>query len=170
MTTQSELLSKAPEGATHFVPDSGTGILTWYKKINGEWHWISAASPKCYWERSVANDGYLEKYATPIDIPQPDKEDWFKVGAVCELVSLGMESMNDEVTITYIGNRVGCYVKNSNGMEFTFSIDEAVFRPIKSEREKCLDAANNIAITSLTHTDMLERLYDAGLLRIREDK
>jgi hypothetical protein len=68
-----------------------------------------------------------------------------------------------------------------NGITFGFSADRDIcymsrdfrdFRPIKSEREKVIDAA--VAVmqetdSSSTFTDIAEALYKAGMLRVKPD-
>ena len=50
--------------------------------------------------------------------------------------------------------------------------DLAKFRPIKSEREKVIDAAVTVmqeTYSNATFTDVAEELYKAGLLRVKPD-
>lgn len=45
------------------------------------------------------------------------------------------------------------------------------FRPIKSDREKAIEAARDVLrLDEIPWADRFGRLYDAGLLRLREDK
>ncbi len=48
-------------------------------------------------------------------------------------------------------------------------IDKVIFRPIKTEREKAIEAARDVVIAS-GEKSSLEALYDAGMLRLPEDK
>jgi len=51
----------------------------------------------------------------------------------------------------------------------TTRIDKVTFRPIKTERERAIEAARDVVIAS-GEKSSLEALYDAGLLRLPEDK
>lgn len=59
------------------------------------------------------------------------------------------------------------------GIPVATRIDKVIFRPIKSDREKAIEAAtkslSNLRLWQCSKED-LECLYDAGLLRLPEDK
>lgn len=87
------------------------------------------------------------------------------VGTVC-LVNLAFQDMG-ECTITYMGDGVYCYRQKSSGMEYTGSIRETIFRPLKSDREKWIEAAA-LATGNILSADgtALAAIYDAGLAKL----
>ena len=54
-------LSKAPEGATHYV---SRGMLTFYRFKDGEWFFHVQGSPE--WHKSVSDSFWLEENLNPI--------------------------------------------------------------------------------------------------------
>jgi hypothetical protein len=44
-----------------------------------------------------------------------------------------------KVSITYVGDGVGCYYDYKNEMEYTFSMRDSVFVPIKTQREELIE-------------------------------
>ena len=107
-----------------------------------------------------------------------DKNDWYKkgefppVGTVCKL----RFATNAEivVTITYVGDGVLCY-RDEKGMEYAVASNDVEFHPLQTERERWVEKAYDIYVKeapthSETWTDVLKRIYDAGLAKMPEDK
>ncbi len=63
-------------------------------------------------------------------------------------------------------------VKSTSGSWILISVDDLKFRPIKSEREKAIEAANEIWMRPelKSKSDVFGALFDAGMLRLPENK
>jgi hypothetical protein len=72
--------------------------------------------------------------------------------------------------LTYCSSQIIVW-RRSTGTEYATRPDARQFRPIKSEREKAIDAAVAVMqeTSNATFTDMAEALYKAGLLRAKPD-
>lgn len=91
------------------------------------------------------------------------------VGVECYL-QLAFNDMG-ECLITYMGDGVFCYRQNSSGNEYTGSVRDTVFRSIKSDREKWIDAALHVEAElqdNYQPHELIEALYDAGLGKLSE--
>ena len=103
-----------------------------------------------------------------------NKRDWYKkgelppVGTVCRL---RFATITDTVvTITYIGDGVLCY-RDEQGMEYSAASRYVEFRPLQTERERWVAAAQKaIGCEPNAHRHMLGQLYDAGLAKMPEDE
>lgn len=90
------------------------------------------------------------------------------VGSEC-LLHLAFVTYTAE--ITYIGDGVGCFKNIMNGNEFTFSIQDASFKPIdtRTDRKKAIDRAMSAIVIPCNRESMemtVGALYDAGLLKL----
>lgn len=177
----------APEGATHYDLDRD-GVL-FYKTINDEFYYFSCAD-----DCILGSNTYEWYKENLISIPQPAKEDWFSkgeippVGVECEFI--GFDS-DDEVSrherfAKGQTVKIACHFMDQgamvagfifNGKRGEILISQAkydYFRPLKSDREKCIDAAMKINDEKSNYiggiTYLFGKLYDAGMLRMREDK
>ena len=103
-----------------------------------------------------------------------DENDWYAkgelppVGTVCRL-RFGTTAYA-VVTITYIGDGVLCY-RDEKGMEYSASSSHVELRPIQTDRERWVAAAQQaIGCEPNAHRHMLGQLYDAGLAKMPEDE
>jgi hypothetical protein len=106
--------------------------------------------------------------------------DWFEngelppIGDVCEYASILNEGVWIKCKPMFFGEEQ-CVVYDLNSdREFSGKIKTAIFRPIKSDREKAIEAAHNILLEKGYNSRIMDNaighLYDAGLLRLPEDK
>ena len=87
------------------------------------------------------------------------------VGDEC-YVQLAFNDMG-KCLITYMGDGVFCYRQVSSGNEYTGSIRDTVFRPVKSDREKWICSVKEKS--GLYFDDgSLGAIYDAGLAKLPE--
>jgi hypothetical protein len=152
--------SKAPEGATHATKEDSS----WYRNNNGTWYFYHESNRG--WVLSGCSEEWREVHliARPAVVAWRGPQDGLPpVGTICWL-SMCM-NQGDNVQITYIGDGVFCYKKQHTGKEFSGLTASALFRPIRSERDKVIDEMVAISIqkgNSLTRRELVEVLYDAG--------
>ena len=111
----------------------------------------------------LASDCIASSVLKKIKIPLPPKaKEWPQVGDEVLLVSMGMTTFNKTVSITYMGDGVGCYKDLSNGNEYTFSSREAVFKKPKSKQDLLIEElhqkllANNCSYEYLLACDIVQ--------------
>lgn len=171
MATQSELLSKAPEGATHF--QSYNGKFTYYKYCGDVFYYYQYMSQ---WHPSSLSPINLTA------LPQPIKENWFEngilppVGTECEWSCNGV-SFELCTILIYHANTVVLYHTKYPANVRILKTEEITFRPLKSDREKAIEAAlDNCTFFEVeddivaTYRRAFEQAYDAGLLRLSRDE
>lgn len=169
MTTQSELLSKlknAPDGATHFSDND-----RYYKEMHGSIYFYRDGEWRLSMSYSHLNDLH--------PLPQPIKENWFENGS---LPPVGVECLFESKNGVSGGKgKVIYYYKDKVWIDegqntFTTNLESIIFSPLKSDREKCIDYCVDNYIGTANKKDisfariLAGQWYDAGLLRIREDK
>ena len=153
---------------------------------DGEWYWFSAkpmTGPECWVRQLIGRHRLAVKGEVigdwrdtlrlrPQEKKMEDKNDWHKrgefppVGTVCKLrFATAAEIV---VTITYVGDGVMCY-RNEKGMEYTAASNEVKLRPLQTERERWIKAAQLAIDLPLSHAKMLGEIYDAGLAKMPED-
>ena len=161
--------SVAPDGATHYQPHQHM----FYKRIEeDEWRVRSKMfNDKYHWFNSpgTSDDALWVKRPTGwsgTGLPP--------VGTECGM-SLG-GSTRPKVCITYIGQGVFCYMDMNSGNEYTGATRDATFIARKTqaqrEREEVISTAHALLIdtdTDRTVDGTLAALYDAGMLRKKED-
>lgn len=86
MITQSELLSKAPEGATQYYKHA-SNYNDMYYRFDMSWKYYHCGK----WIPSLNTNAWIKENLLPIPIPQQIKENWLEngelppVGVECEL-------------------------------------------------------------------------------------
>jgi hypothetical protein len=179
--------TKIQPGATHWNPNAGPD---WYAKDFGRWVYFDAEEGN--WGRGVwrlserLSDRVVVSDLIPVeelmaqeidgpvsdDGPQPPEwngEGLPPVGTVCRL-TIG-EWVHRNARITYTGNGVFCY--EVSGTEYTGSVRDANFRPIKSEREKAIDDIKSLITKSCGLTEhriqiIATALFDAGYRKVEK--
>ena len=146
----------APEGATHYVEDEC--VFPWRKREEAE-----------YYKRNGAWARLPGPPEGDVVIPRPspawDGSGLPVEGTVCRM-RLAFRT-EDRITITYMGDGVFCY-RAENGMEYTGSLSDAAFEPLKTEKERVCEywrAKMPYPGSNSTMLD-LEALYDAGALKM----
>jgi len=101
-------------------------------------------------------------------VKSPPDNSWHERG---ELPPVGVECVIfprcSKARITYMGNGVACYVDLSNGLEYSCATSSFEFSPMKSEREKFVEAAFEVLVSKgfapqSEDADYFYALYDAG--------
>ena len=115
------------------------------------------------------------------------KNEWFErgelppIGSVCEMTHLGifMHGWQKVTVETIFTDTDGCkrvVISNCNKAIWgelmpVIRVDSDLkFRPIRTEREKAIEAAMKIHMPFDSDEEGFGALYDAGLLRLPEDK
>ena len=175
MTTQSELLSKAPEGATHYADSAN-----FYKKENGRVYlWL------------FNRDCWIQCEPDPIHnylvlLPQPIKENWFGCNKLPPIGSevttwypdaihkSAIQAHDKNAKIVAHHDDAAIFEYDHEGCRYYHAFYQPYFRPLKSDREKFIDKGVDVIMDK--HLNFLDgndkylgALYDAGF-RIREDK
>ncbi|NQY83856.1 MAG: hypothetical protein HRT34_03490 [Alcanivorax sp.] len=168
--------SKAPEGATHFDPNDDVG-LPWMRLQQGRWRAFDEEY-QCWTAPMDEDDSFIRNNDGAQCIPRPSQwrgpEDGLPpVGTV----ALGkMPAWRKEERCKVIAHLHGsCVVVHGIGANpdswSTLSWCDQ-FRPLKSDKERAIDAA--VAATILKDGPRiraaLSDIYDAGLLRLPEDQ
>lgn len=120
-----------------------------------------------YMENAKLNSGETLEDSINNTVKAPDLDsEWDgeglpPVGSDCFLL-LGFDDFG-KCKITYIGDGVFCYRHYKSDKEYTGSLNAAVFRPIKSDREKRVEAAmNGLSYAVDEHPeDMIGMIHDA---------
>ena len=114
-----------------------------------------------------------------VDEMEEKNNSWYERG---ELPPVGIEC---EYLCDEFGNYKACKILAIHGYTAAFCIDAFAntiftgansthkFRPIRTEREKTIEAALSVMLTntiSNTQHKTINKLYDAGLLRLPESK
>ena len=97
------------------------------------------------------------------------------VGAVVDYSTSFFSSTDRNFGVcTVLAYHVGkVWIDISGSIDFVISLDVIKFRPIKTDKEKAIEAALSVMSTktiSNTQRKTINKLYDAGLLRLPEDK
>jgi hypothetical protein len=147
--------SKAPEGATHKHP------FGWYKRVEDKWFFTPLGVSD--WKQSIHKWTDNEFLAVrPTEQSAWNGEGLPPVGTLCRL-TIG-EWAHSNARITHMGKGVFCY--EVSGTEYTGSVCDATFTPIKSERDQQIDALLSIFQTLpyfVFSRDMAADLYDEGV-------
>lgn len=134
----------------------------WYREAKQVNKWVSWLDVTAF---RIADERYK---------PKPEDNSWFErgefppVGTVCEARNENLRD-GEWFSVEILKHRV-----NDTGTKVaaTMSLDDrhlhwlSKFRPIRTEREKVIEAATNVD-GSITRVQA-ETLYDAGLLRLPE--
>lgn len=164
-------------GATHWNPNAGPDWYTNKCCSDGGWMYFDAEEgnwDQGTWRWSEGVSGWVvasdlipvnELMAQP---PEWNGEGLPPVGAVCRLRN--GEWVHAQAKITYMGNGVFCY--EVNGTEYTGAARDTNFYPIKSEREKAIEAMS-LAIRGLTYLTkdvnaIAAALFDAGYRKVEK--
>lgn len=89
------------------------------------------------------------------------------VGTKCFVRNRNRKTItNIPVTITYIGNGVGCYMQHSNNQEYSYAASDYYFEPIKTADEKAIDEFAQVLNIALeadeSFKDTAKKLIKAG--------
>lgn len=158
-------LEVAPEGAEFYSVEAFKYKAGWIKDEPGKtgYHFVREASLS--WSFVRAEN--IPQDCTLIPRPSPawDGSGLPVEGTVCRM-RLAFRT-EDRITITYMGDGVFCY-RAENGMEYTGSLSDAAFEPLKTEKERVCEfwrAKMPYPGSNSTMLDM-EALYDAGALKM----
>lgn len=174
-----KLFEGAPEGATHWEPESDGVAAGWMRACGPNWYyWPPADSDQDkVWHRSMVSG----KRAAAM-IPRPADKQWNgeglpPVGTVCEFKSVGHHSDPEYQWCIFHGiMSCGGYIveyhhHTSPEMVTCAPFDPALttFRPIRTpeqiaaeEREKAIDAMAKIGRMADNPVTFAQKLYDAG--------
>lgn len=166
--------SKAPEGATHFMPENSENWASWYKKHDGKWMcWLFDGDLQ--WNEV----GYDEDYILNNSIAK--HEEWNGTGlppAGCEIEY--HSSSGGWRPGEYIGQFNGQMVIGCRGTGVIGYCPTETVRPIRTpeqiaaeERERACDVIYGIlrkAERPGNLSDMAEAIYDAGYRKVEGDK
>lgn len=164
---------KAPEGATHYLPESITYYPAWMKKHHDQW-WFVCEKPEHWhsddWGLCVSNEEYQTLYVKP-----EEKQEWDGVG----LPPVGTKcqySYNDKVwftcEVTYVVGNFGVVALCHTGLDFAGEqvLDSSItsFKPILSpEQSKKQEAIQSIlkdveSIWCESDVELAEKLFELG--------
>ena len=115
------------------------------------------AEKECDIDAAKADD------STPCPDPAWNGEGLPPVGVKCELTLDG--SNRGAVTITYMGDGVFCY-KDSNEVEATGALYCAEFSPLKTEKERVVEAVMEVAGFGENMRHGLNKAFEANALRM----
>ena len=162
--------SKAPEGATHFLPEQVARgwVACWYKFVDGTW--FARNVRDCDW---YPDHDYQEIFI-PLLIGKPAP--WSgtglpPVGTVCELFCRKLEQ--GPVTVLYISEEFGVFKSHRYHHEQGGPLEIYAFKPIRTpeqiaaeQREKAInqmiDDTNILTGVISDRRIMAGQLYDAG--------
>ena len=154
----------APEGATHYGPAGKFHFEAWFKNVSGGPAQVMLTSDSNrLWHSGLLMDAPL----IPRPSPAWDGSGLPPVGVECEISTNGGA-----------GFRVGCvdaYNRDKSAAMFDFcgimdcaSLDHCLFRPLKTEKERVVEVAAQVAGYGKDATIVpivIGRLYDAGMLK-----
>ncbi len=174
-------------------PDLAAGTLVEAKYKDGAWHQDGEDDVDDFHWKAFSHFRITDQRYKPEPEPEPAKP-WFEAG---ELPAIGTVVELAEQTeflslasgeITKIAKGAHCHVvghakrqDNGNmcvtlmsvinvGAGFCTGNAELLIKPIRTEREKAIDAAVAASIDTVGMRFHFGRLYDAGLLRLPEQK
>lgn len=165
--------SKAPEGATHFGPESEELAAAWYKLDEGEW-FAMLTSDDDQWDYSPCVDD--ERVSQMIQRPA----EWNgtglpPVGTVCE----GRGRLDGEWReVVVLAHRIGRAVVSFTDHERLQWCESDELRPIRTpeqiaaeEREKEIDAIKTIIGSAANQGKIVaEAICDAGYRKVEGEK
>lgn len=156
--------SKAPEGATHFMPENSENWASWYKKHDGKWMcWLFDGDLK--WSEV----GYDEDYILNNSIAK--QEEWNgtglpPVGTVCE----GRGRLDGEWReVVVLAHRIGRAVVSFTDHERLQWCEADELRPIRTAEQIAADAELE-EIARLYAEGGPAAVYDAGYRKVEGDK
>lgn len=167
--------SKAPDGATHFVPKKYEWDAAVFWRMEGEkgveaWA-VTAGGLVHYREPVWTEDGFIGA------IPRPTNQEWDgglpDVGTVCEY-QLEHDEPHDEwsrCVIEFVGDRhvvAKCWPDEAMPeLEQCFTKREVKFRPLKSKKERQREELVNLISYHPIYKNAVVRLADDILSRYR---
>ncbi|HCF3798316.1 TPA: hypothetical protein NIE45_001424 [Pseudomonas aeruginosa] len=184
--------SKAPEGATHYQPESRGFHAAWFRLQGGKaremWVVIPGGALEHIIDPTVFDESMQNLIARPAEPATWNGQGLPPVGTVCEHYGTADDLAWLEVEVIGHGNvdgrNVAFFRYGTGSPRFTVSYSTANnFRPIRTpeqiaaeEREKAIDAMldldppheNGLGLTS--RRQFCETLYDAGYRRQEEGK
>ena len=166
----------APDWAVAKAQDS-TGWWHWYSEnpsqlpgAPGVWGYDNTSGRYSRaTQGEVIGDWKQTLRLRPEEKKMEDENEWHKrgefppVGTVCRL-RFGTTAYA-VVTITYIGDGVLCY-RDEKGMEYSAASSHVELRPLQTERERWIKAAQLAIDMPLDHAEMLGEIYDKGLAKM----
>ncbi|HAM74188.1 MAG TPA: hypothetical protein DCQ09_00800 [Alcanivorax sp.] len=168
--------SKAPEGATHFDPNDDVG-LPWMRLQQGRWRAFDEEY-QCWTAPMDEDDSFIRNNDGAQCIPRPSQwrgpEDGLPpVGTVCEARHHGGWAECEIIAhVRAPENRIEAVYQAADDWDWLSSPSN--FRPIKSDKERAVEAALaqdcDPRDGMLSRHDFCARLYDAGLLRLPEER
>lgn len=163
--------SKAPEGAEYFAPEHGGWSEGWYRLRNERWEFHLGGIDR--WDAVATEDVNKKRPLIPRPTEWRGPEDGLPpVGTVCEVRGLDGEWVQCTI-VAHVeeGGDPEAVYQTSDGWDWNPS--PYAFRPLKSDKERAVDAAMNRAGTPHTldaarkiERAAFARAYDAGFLRL----
>ena len=170
--------SKAPEGATHCAPEglSREPRVCWYRRHEDRWEYFSPNRRE--WRRSANGQEFHDRL-----IPRPTQwrgpEDGLPpVGTVCEARHHGGWAECEIIAhVRAPENCIEAVYQAADDWDWLSSPSN--FRPLKSDKERAVEAALSAAGYSIdgpcndevrSIVKALRRAYSAGLLRLPEEQ
>lgn len=166
--------SKAPEGSTHYKEEDNNWTFCWYKKEKDTWFYQNNKRVGRGWDESSEYHSDLLLVLKEIPTEQPYTP---QIGEECEL---NMHGYWCDVLLLAYGKKTFIYEilegqtaddGDEIAGEHSGFLNQANFRPIKTEREKlfdkCVHALNSIPQcdeVNAHHKDTIEWLVDAGFI------
>lgn len=143
------------------VEQYSTADKKWHKGAVGGWNWRARTITKF----RIVDERYK---------PKPKDNTWFErgelppVGAVCEYDSQLDWEICKVVAIN--GKAIAFTCDGDKDRIFVTNAEKTDFRPLKTEREKAIEAAKELIKSFDIPPAVYGALYDAGLLRLPEEK
>jgi len=169
--------TKIQPGATHWNPNAGPDWYTNKCCSDGGWMYFDAEEgnwDQGTWRWSERVSGQVvASDLIPVEHLMAQPPEWKgeglpPVGTVCRINHERLAY--DNARITYMGKGVFCY--EVSGTEYAGSTYDATFYPIKSERDKAIEAMS-LAIRGLTYLTkdvnaIAAALFDAGYRKVEK--
>ncbi|WGH49795.1 hypothetical protein [Alishewanella phage vB_AspM_Slickus01] len=162
-------------------PDLPDDVVVEYKHKFGDWHLAGADRVYMWdWSNSAKFRIVDERYKPVSEITDkpktenPSDSSWHKggeyppAGTKCEVLNNSLSNPEWEKAVIHFVGKIVCVYSSDSCTERCARLDFVKFRPIKSERDKFIEAGVQAlknrgwdTITKVT-TDALCHLYDAG--------
>lgn len=180
---------KAPEGATHYLPENPARGHMWVK-ITGAFVYAALGGREfCGWEFWGANPSCIDEFK-PVSRPSPawSGEGLPPVGSTCEYIG-GKHGMPEPWPVEIVHHYHGgacmavAFLYARDGQTRVAGAIDSCFRPIRTpeqiaadERTKACDRMYGVILDSIPEerrkngSDICEALYDAGYRKVEQPK
>lgn len=154
----------APEGATHYGPESATHCAAWFKGLDDCTQHCMALIPgfnNDLWHNCLT--GRDDRFPRPS--PAWNGDGLPPVGCSCLMDNARRGWAQVEIVSEKNGYLLGwCEAET----QVYFSNDPQDFRPLKSEKDRVVEAVARVMGIDCPIPDVMNRLYDVGALKMPE--